>query len=734
MMSVAGLALSAMPALANEAAPASTDAAAAATGNDIVVTAQRREQRLQDVPIPISAFSGSDVKRLQINNAFDIAKYVPSTHITQSAFKGTATYFIRGVGSLDITTTNDPPITTYENDLIIPRANANNIGLYDVERIEVLRGPQGTLFGRNTSGGAIDIVLKKPADTAGGYVEGNFGTYHKFTVRGSIDLPLSDTIKTKTSGFYVNDPGYVHNITTGERLNGEKNFGIREDVRIKLAPDFTWDLSGSYERNQGLGFALMKAGPPAPNSSSPPAPVYYQTNDAVHVSDCGPNPLATYLAGGGGNCSVTRTLGLGSIMNYKTAAGSLQFLYGFRQYWARYSFDVPTSTNPTFGGTNLISDGYGYSHSAELKWSSELFDNRLKYVAGVYYLNIIDNNRLNTLTATGNKVTILQDIDVLTKTNSIAGYLQGDIKLAEPLVLTLGGRFTHDVKELGYAPETQYGAPTLSTASVLAVGQPVKLTSNRFTPRAALQYTFDRDVNVYLSATNGFKAGGWNARTANPRLVVAVAPERVWSYELGLRSQFLDRHLTVNLTAFQQTLKGYQNTVQTVLPSTGVLTTLLENIADLRVRGVEFETNYVVSPNFSLMANGSFLNAKYTKIYQFPGVPAANQLQPTEQPTQAPKFQLTAGPVVHVPFSDNRDMTLSVLWRHSSTYQIAILNPVRTPVDNFIDANIQYDAKQWYASVACTNCNNRKSYMLILANDVYPIDPRRITATVGVRF
>jgi iron complex outermembrane receptor protein len=479
---------------------------------------------------------------------------------------------------------------------------------------------------------------------------------------------------------------------------------------------------------------LQQAGTPAPNISSPPAPIYYQTNESVKVSDCGPNPLGTWLAGGGGNCSVTRTLGLGSIMNYKTAAGTLEFLYGFRQYWARYSFDVPTSTNPVYGGVNLMSDGYGYSHSAELKWSSQLFDDRVKYVAGLYYLNIIDNNRLDTAIAIGSTPVVLQDIDVLTKTNSFAGYLQADIKIIDPLVLTLGGRMTHDVKELGYNPETEYGAPTLSTADVLAVGQPIRLTSNRFTPRAALQYNFSRDVNVYVSATNGFKAGGWNARTADPQLVVAVAPERVWSFEGGLRSQFFDRRLTLNLTAFQQTLKGYQNTVQVILPSTGVLETLLENIADLRVRGVEFEGNYAFTPRFSIAGNGSFEDAKYTKRYNFPGVPAADQLGPNEVPTQVPKFQFSAGPIYHVPVSASEDLTASVLWRHSSTYQISILNPVRTPVDNFIDANIQFDAHRWYASVACTNCNNHKSYMLILANDVYPIDPRRITATVGVRF
>jgi len=732
-VSTAAIAIAATPVQAQNTGADTQSESASASGNEIIVTAQRREQRLQDVPVAISAFSSDDVDRFQMDDVFDVAKFVPSTHITQSAFKSSATYFIRGIGTLDMTSTNDPPITLYENDLIIPRPNASNIGLFDVERVEVLRGPQGTLFGRNTSGGAVNIILKKPTADFGGFAEGSYGSYDKVRFRGSINIPLGDSVRTKTSGYYLDDPGFIKNVTTGETVGGEKNWGIREDVQLLLNDDVTLDLFGSFTRNEGLGMAIDQIGTPAPDRFSPPAPNYYKTISGVPVSNCGPNPLRTWAEGGGGNCSVAKQFGAGSTLTYESDAGTLQLLYGFREYRARYSLAIPMSANPLYGGSNLFSDGYGYSHSTELKWSGEAFDGAVSYVAGLYYLNVVDENRLSSATANGTNLLFTQDIKVHTNTNSVAGYAQADIKIVDPLTLTVGGRFTHDVKKLGYIPQPEFGAPTISTEQVLVQGQPTKLTSNRFTPRVALQYKFSKDVSVFASATNGFKAGGWNARVNNPQLVVAVDPERVWAYEVGLRSQFFDGKATFNLTAFWQDLKGYQNTVQVFLPDTVGLTTLLQNIADVRTRGVEFDANVEVAKGLTLTAAGSFLDAKYTRIYEFPGVPPAAQLGPDEIPTQAPKFQITAGPIYTVSVGPG-DLTLNAIWRHSSPYQISILNPIQTKTEDFVDASVRYETDSWYASVACSNCFDSKRYMLILRNYVYPVDPLRVTGTIGFKF
>jgi len=728
-LGAAGMFLAGSPAFAQGAEPVADGASGV---SDIVVTAQRREQRLQDVPLTVSAFGGDRVDQLQMSDAVDIAKFVPSMHITQSAFKGSATYFIRGIGTLDITSTNDPPITTYVNDVIIARPNANNVGLFDIDRIEVLRGPQGTLFGRNTSGGAVNIVLKKPSRDFGGYMEGSYGSFDKWSLRGSVDTPISDTILAKTSGFFVTDPGYIKNVTTGKTNGNEENWGIRQDLRLYVGEALTWDLAGEYTRNWGVGIPLRQSGQPASSPLDPPPSVYYETQTGVLEGDC-QDPMSELVLGARGNCSTADSLALTSTMAFDLDAGSLELLYGFRQYWAAYSYDG-SNLPGQFGGANFLSDGYGYAHSAELKWSSSILDDRITYVGGLFYLNAVDQNRLSEVNGTSGVPVVTGDRTVRTSTDSFAAYLQADAKIIDPLTLTLGGRFTHDIKRLGYIASTEYPGVTLGTEDVLAAGMDLKQVENRFTPRVALQYKFTDDISVYTSATNGFKSGGWNARVTVPNRVVSVSPERVWAYELGLRSQFFDRRLTANLTLFRQDMKGYQNTVQVILPGETVSTAVLANVADLRAQGLEFEFNFQVTPELSLFANGSRFNTKYTKTYLFPGIPADQQLTDAYIPAQAPKFKLNLGPTLTLPTNDGT-VTASAIWRHSTPYQITILSPVRTPKEDYVDLNIRYEAdSNWYASLGCTNCLDKKSYMLVVRNNVYPVDPRRVTGTVGFRF
>ena len=172
---------------------------------DIIVTAQRRQQSLQDVPIAVTAISGDELSAKQIRTTIDIPRLVPNMTGTTNVGIGSAnTYFIRGLGNTESISTFDPPVGTYVDDIYVSRQNANNFTFFDVDRIEVMRGPQGTLFGRNTTGGAINVVLKKPAETMGGYAEASYGAYNQWTGRASLDLPLS--VKEAMQGAEVEVP------------------------------------------------------------------------------------------------------------------------------------------------------------------------------------------------------------------------------------------------------------------------------------------------------------------------------------------------------------------------------------------------------------------------------------------------------------------------------------------------------------------------------------------------
>ena len=229
-------------------------------GGDIIVTAQRRPERLQDVPVAVTAFNEETIRNLNLNDAIKTAQLVPGMIATHNAGLGTANaYYLRGLGNSQSVATFDPPVGTYVDNVYVARQNANNYQFFDVDRVEVLRGPQGTLFGRNTTGGAVSVIMKKPADSVGGKFEGTFGSFDRTTVKATVDMPVTPRILTKWSAYYVYDEGYLNNVTTGDRLNGERNYGFRGDLRLLPNDDFTIDLSGEYTRNTGTYLGVYGA-------------------------------------------------------------------------------------------------------------------------------------------------------------------------------------------------------------------------------------------------------------------------------------------------------------------------------------------------------------------------------------------------------------------------------------------------------------------------------------------
>ncbi len=199
---------------------------------EVLVTAQRREQNIQDVPIAMSAFSEEEMEARQFDEPLDIINQIPNMFGNNNTGLGTANaYYLRGLGNTESIATFDPPVGTYVNNVYIARQNGNNVAFFDVDRIEVLRGPQGTLFGRNTTGGAVSIHMKPPADAFGAFLELTAGDFDRVSARGSVDMPISSTLLSKISAFWLEEDGYVTNRTTGDELNGEDAEGIRVDLR-----------------------------------------------------------------------------------------------------------------------------------------------------------------------------------------------------------------------------------------------------------------------------------------------------------------------------------------------------------------------------------------------------------------------------------------------------------------------------------------------------------------------
>ena len=582
--------------------------------DEVVVTAQRRSENIQNVPIAVTNFSAATLAAEHIASTVDLGRVVPNMFASNNVGQASANvYYIRGLGQTQSFPTFEPQVGTYVDDIYIGRQNANNLSLFGVEQIQVLNGPQGTLFGRNSTGGAILVTLEKPADTFGGSVELGYGAFDRFTGRASIDIPINDQIKTRTSVFGISDDGYVQDQITHQTLNAVHDYGVREAVTIKPAQfsNVQWDLAADYSDNDAANI-LNQPGDGGANGS-----------DRVSVSGFSTDggALNNLLSGAKGKLGQgVDVQSFGAVSNFKVnfSAGTLSLISGFRGLHQALAVDFPDSAlgpavpydEGAIGQFALAQELSSYQYSQEIKWSGDIGD-RLNYTTGVFYL--FETNRdnygaaanLGPLIGASYYPAPLGDEYTKNQTISEAIYAQGDYKVTSDLTLTIGGRFTNEIKTLLATPNV----PGLgfTSADIKAAGYATKLTADEFTPRFALQYKIDPNLMVFASATRGFQGGGWNGLAFTAATYNNFAPETVWSYETGFRYQTPDHKLTFNTTAFYEDVKKYQLLSDNVAAASFVT----NNAASLGAYGAEFSVNWRPVDHLTLAGNAGLINAFY---------------------------------------------------------------------------------------------------------------------------
>jgi iron complex outermembrane receptor protein len=723
--SLLGLSLAATPALAADAPPAAQEKSSGL--GDIVVTAQRREEKLQDVPVAVTAFGAPMIRQLNLADAIQTSKFVPGMISQHNAGLASANaYYLRGLGNSQSTATFDAPVTTYVNDIYVARQNANNYAFFDTERVEILRGPQGTLFGRNTTGGAVNVIMRKPADHFALSGEVTAGSFDRYTAKATVDAPVSDKALTKLSGFYITDKGYVNNITTGEKLNGEKNWGLRGDVRLIPNSKLKVDLSAEYTRNAGTYVGLRSVAGTSPyvvNGTT--VPVFYESAGGMAKTDCTQNNVNTLLTTGKGACNLTMVTAMSANVSYDAGFGSVAYIAGYRHMNQGYINQYDANTTNPYNAYNIVDNGTNDQWSQELKLNTSLLD-RVKLTTGVFYLQEITNDRQTTFSGGGTVFKAVQDSIYRFKAETAAIYAQGDIKLLDPLTLTVGGRYTWEKKTLHFTPSSQFAGFGYTDATVQGFGIPLAQSVNKFTPRFALSYKVDPSVMLFASATNGFKSGGWNGTAAAASAAVTFRPEKTWSYEAGVKSEFFDHKLRVNVTGYIAKTEDLQATAAVISPVTGLTASLPFNAGTQVVKGVEMETSAKLG-DLTFFANPSFMQAKYTYI-----TPTTTALTTSLSPVRTPTFQINAG-ALYEKYVDAVKGTLGakVAWRHNSPYWIAVLNTTHTTTENFLDLGVNYTTANDKVTVAF-DVSNLTQQKTVTANflSLFPGDPRRFTARV----
>lgn len=619
---VAMAAFAATPVLAQDGSATSDEGI-----GDIVVTAQKRSENVQDVPIAISALGSQFLASRGIDSIDKLGAVAPNVKIERApASKTISQISIRGSVTINPAITWEPAVGLYLDGVYIAKAQGSIFDVADLERVELLRGPQGTLYGRNALAGAVNLVTRKPSGEAGGSIDLTYGSFNDRRVRGVLDLPQFGLFSVKVSGQYRKRDGLIDlvpNSPSGaDRADSIDSGSFMVQLRAQLSDAITADYTYDYSKaSQDPPFSqLLRVNRNGdPRDIFDPASPGYAFGGAYFPLNRFTNPDRVETAAINAPAyERSRSYGHALTLTVDLGPATLKSITAYRNLAWADGLDLDGSPLPV-AFTQRITDYDAFSQ--ELQLTGEGAGGRLNYVLGAFYFDE-KAETLNPQTYFGGGVDLQSDYG--SNTAAVALYAQLDYKLNEALKVSLGGRYTHENKDVRrfFRVNFDAGSGIFSPLVVanLAYGVIPDAKYNNFSPAATLAWEASDNVNVYARFARGFKSGGFNGETnvfvaptagcpsGATELCNPYRPEKVDSYEVGLKTKLADGRVIFNFAAFRDEHKDMQLSVFTA--TTGAAS-IIRNAAGARIQGLEFET--VLRPVTGLTINGSLaiLDPKY---------------------------------------------------------------------------------------------------------------------------
>lgn len=614
-----------------EARAQTEEAASAGSGvGEIVVTARKRSESLQDVPASIQVVSAAEIKSLNVSSLSDLNGTTPNASIAPSGSTNAGAITIRGITSEVRNAGFEAGAAVYVDGVFQGRPTGNNQDLADIERVEILRGPQGTLYGKNTTAGAFSLTTVSPGNSWQGAGSVRFGSRQEMQVSAYAAGPLvEDLLGVKLSVYRRLQDGYQQDVATGEEYGNTDVFGLRGQLRFTPG-EWTIDLRGDYVNDKSTGAK------PEPVTS--PAVVPGRDTIASEIAQ----PFT--VEGGGGSLTVERDFGsvtATSITAYRKLKNTQITDDDY------YPVPIPVLVGVTHNWTDKAKQ-----FSQELRFASDT-DGPLSYVAGLYYFyQFLDSRRPFSLAGVPN---FFYDFAKI-KTDSYAAFVNADYKFTDRLTLTVGVRYTKEKKKLDFEQQGYTFGPLNYPTIPRSID---RFSDNDLSPTASLKYEFTPDINAYVTVSRGFKAGGWNPDITKRSTAreIRFDAEKVTNYEAGLKTQFFDRRLTVNLTGYHMDYDNLQ--ISQFLPATSEF--IITNAGKAAIDGAELEVVARPSTWLIVRAGGAYNDAHYTEFLSGTGEDFAGQ-----QFTNAPKWSGYVSGDVTVPVKDGLDLLLHGDYRYES--------------------------------------------------------------------
>jgi len=569
---------------------------------EVTVTAQRREQSLMEVPMAVSAFTEDQLRDLQADNLDSLQGAVPNMNLVQGrGSNSSVNIFIRGVGQPDALQTFDPAVGIYLDDVYMSRIQGAMFKLYDIERIEVLRGPQGTLYGKNTPGGAIRLITRTPGDDL--EVAANFtvGDYNRAQASAYVSGPVSDNLSLGLSVLHDQRDGFVTDPLTGRKYNDEYTTVARMKGVWSVSDDVKVVFSGDYTK-EDVALTLGRAEAPLVSVDlvNGIVPRFIPSNEEFNfeTSTSFMNDEGQKVDHWGGNVTVNWDI---------NDAMTLKSITAYRDLQSDFYIDIDATTLE-LGDVFVGIDQDQFSQEFQL-----LGDNggNLTWVAGLFYLNENVPSHQEAyaddfLLLAGAPISFLRTIDDDLETTSYAAFAQVDWTFADNWTLGLGIRYTEEDKD--------YFRTTSTFSDVLGVADPAFSFSDSdswddWTPSVTLDWAATDNVNLYGRLAKGFKSGGFNGRANTADDVSTFDPETVWTAEIGAKTLFADGRFQANVAVFQSQYDDFQARVSV---GDGIdFRFPVLNAAELDITGAEVELAWLPIDPLQLTAQVGWLDSEY---------------------------------------------------------------------------------------------------------------------------
>jgi iron complex outermembrane recepter protein len=639
---------------------------------EIVVTAQKRAENLQKVPISVTAVTGAAIANSQINNIQGLANSIPNVQINSfSNSPDSAVFTIRGIGVNDADPYVGTTVSVIVDGVVVGVNTAALLSLFDIDRVEILRGPQGTLFGANTTGGAVNVITKQPTGKFGGEAQVVYGNYNRLDLNAAVNFPITDSLAGKVSVLHTGSDGFFRNYADGRRL-GERNITVLRGYLKYDQDNYDATLIGEYDRSRNGSQTSVTIANPG-DALFVPGETTGKINYKRGLSSDQPdsNDRDSY--------SLTLT------QNLNTGIGKIVSITNYNEYDHDLFSDDDGTTRV------LLQTHRQIKHK---QWSQELRDhvdvnNNVQLILGGFYFwqkyQLLQDTKLD-----GFLQGLGQPQSQRQKNWSLSGFAQLYANLTDKLRLQGGIRYSHEkttatsttanTTPCGDFTCTGPGAPFSNFDDSIVPGTLIvasgKKSWNKIGYKVGVDYQVAPTVLVYGYHAHGFKSGGFTGRIAVAEDIGPYNPETVDTFEIGAKTDLLDRHLRINAAIFYNKYKDMQ-VVQNITFPNGANSAAIRNAGSAKSKGFELEVTTLPFEGLTLSGSLAYLDAYYTNFIVNPSAPKPLQINFAGRPLMnAPKWNATAGFSWKVPVA-NGELTTTGQYNYSSS-KFAAFNELPT--------------------------------------------------------